>query len=163
MKTVDMAPQAFPFSLLRDGQGRLVLQDAAGVRHVGVQPVRAFPLAAPDEGLSLVGPDGHELAWIDHLANVPGDVRRTLEEELGRREFTPVIQRLCSVSTFSTPSTWELETDRGATTLVLKGEEDIRRLGDGALLIGSAHGMQFLVRDMLGLDRASRRLLERFL
>lgn len=163
MKTADTAPKAFPFALLRDAQGRLVLQDAAGVRHVGVQPVRAFPLAAPEEGLSLVGPDGHELVWIDHLADVPDDARRMLEDELGRREFTPVIQRLCSVSTFSTPSTWELETDRGATTLVLKGEEDIRRLGDGALLIGSAHGMQFLVRDMLGLDRASRRLLERFL
>jgi hypothetical protein len=47
--------------------------------------------------------------------------------------------------------------------LVLKVEEDIRRLGGGALLIGSAHGVQFLVRDRHALDRQSRRLLERFL
>lgn len=163
MTPLDTTSSARPFSLQRDARGHLVLQDATGVRHEGVLPVRAFPLAAPDEGLSLVGADGHELVWIDRLSDLPAEIRCLLEDELGRREFTPVIQRLCSVSTFSTPSTWVLETDRGATTLVLKGEEDIRRLGGGALLIGSAHGMQFLVRDMLGLDRASRRLLERFL
>lgn len=156
-------PQTAPFSLHHDANGRLVLRDATGAHHEGVLPVRAFPLAAPDEGVSLVGADGHELAWVDRLADLPSDTRRVLEEELARREFAPVIERLCSVSTFSTPSTWELETDRGATTLVLKGEEDIRRLGGGALLISSAHGLQFRVRDMQALDRASRRLLERFL
>ena len=46
---------------------------------------------------------------------------------------------------------------------MLKGEEDIRRLGRAALLIASGHGIQFLVRDMGALDRHSRRLLERFL
>lgn len=151
------------FSLERNAHGRLVLVDPQGVRHDGVLPVRAFPLAAPDEGLSLVGGDGRELAWIDRLSALPAAQRALVEEELAGREFMPVIERLLSVSTFSTPSTWTVDTDRGATTLVLKGEEDIRRLGGGALLVTDSQGLQFRVRDLLAMDRHSKRLLERFL
>jgi hypothetical protein len=67
------------------------------------------------------------------------------------------------VSSFSTPSTWSVVTDRGPTRFVLRGEEDIRRLGDGALLIASAEGINFRVADRWGLDRRSRGMLERFL
>ena len=42
------------FELQRDSYGRLVLTTQNGERHEGVTPVRAFPIAAPDEGLSLV-------------------------------------------------------------------------------------------------------------
>jgi hypothetical protein len=57
-----------------------------------------------------------------------------------------------------------VDTDRGPTSLVLKGEEDIRRLPQrGRLLITSGHGLVFQVRDMGALDRYSKKLLERFL
>ena len=46
---------------------------------------------------------------------------------------------------------------------MLKGEEDIRRIGHATLLISDSHGIQFLVRDMQALDTASRKLLDRFL
>lgn len=151
------------WTLYRNDFGRLVLVDAQGTAHVGVVPVRAFPIAAPHEGLSLVGPDGHELAWVDRLASVPQETRTLIEDELAPREFVPTIQRLVAVSGFATPSTWTVATDRGPLDFVLKAEEDIRRLDGGALLINSSEGLQLRVADRLGLDRASRRLLERFL
>ena len=46
------------FNLARDEFGRLVLTMADGARHVGVAPVRAFPIHAPDEGISLMTADG---------------------------------------------------------------------------------------------------------
>ena len=46
---------------------------------------------------------------------------------------------------------------------LLKGEEDIRRIGHGTLLIADSQGLQFRVADLLALDRHSKRLLERFL
>ena len=64
---------------------------------------------------------------------------------------------------FSTPCTWDVETDRGRTTFILKGEEDIRRLTAQMLIITDSHGLRFLLRDMLGIDKASRRILDRFL
>ena len=151
------------FRLSRNAFGRLVLTAADGTVHEGVVPVRAFPIAAPEEGISLVSAEGHELAWIDRLADLPPQPRALVEEELASREFVPEIRRLRRVSSFATPSTWEVETDRGDTSFVLKGEEDIRRLGANGLLIADSHGIQFLIRDLTALDKASRRLLDRFL
>jgi len=156
-------PSLFP-QMHRDAHGRLALTLPDGTVHTGVLPVRAFPLAAPEEGISLVGADGHELLWLDRLDDLPAPARALVQEELAAREFVPTIQKILSVSSFSTPSTWEVETDRGTTTLVLKAEEDIRRLRSRtALLIASASGVQYAIADSTTLDRASRRLLERFL
>ena len=151
------------FSLSRDPFGRLVLTDAQGVVHVGVVPVRAFPIAAPDEGLSLVSADGHELAWVDRMEALEPALRTLVEQELASREFVPEIRAIRAVSSFATPSTWSVDTDRGPTELVLKGEEDIRRLARTSLLIADRDGVQYLVRDIASLDRASRKLLDRFL
>jgi hypothetical protein len=152
-----------PFTLERSPLGHLVHVAADGRRSEPCVPVRAFPLHAPDDGLSIVGPDGHELAWVDRVSALPEATRTLIEEDLRHREFTPVIRRQRSVSTFSTPSTWDVETDRGDTRLVLEVEENIRRLGGGRLLIGDARGVHFLVPDRFALDKGSRRLLERFL
>lgn len=149
--------------LHRDAAGRLVLTDDAGVEHVGVVPVRAFPLAAPEEGLAIVGPTGRELAWVERLDALDAATRRLVDEEMAPRELVPVIRRLVRVSSVVTPSTWTVETDRGDTEFVLKAEEDIRRLPGGALLIASAHGMHYRVADRAALDRGSRKLLDRFL
>ena len=149
--------------LIRDPHGRLRLTTADGVVHEGVVPVRAFPIAAPAEGIALVRTDGHELAWIDRLDDLPAATRTLIEDELASREFVPEIRRLRHVSTFAIPSTWDVETDRGEARFILKGEEDIRRLGAATLLIGDSHGVQYLIRDLSSLDRTSRRLLDRFM
>jgi len=151
------------FELQRNAFGRLVLTGEDGVAHEGVVPVRAFPIGAPQEGLSLLGAEGHELAWIERLDELPPAQRALVDETLAEREFAPEIRRLHAVSSFSTPSTWTVDTDRGTTHFVLRGEEDIRRVGRAMLLIADSQGLQFVVRDMAALDRHSRRLLERFL
>ena len=151
------------FQLTRNAFGRLVLTAADGSVREDVVPVRAFPIAAPGEGIALVSADGHEAGWIERLEQLPAAQRQLVEEELARREFMPEILRIRTVSSFATPSTWTIDTDRGATTLVLWGEEDIRRLGKSGLLIEDRHGIHFLVRDINGLDSVSRRLLDRFL
>jgi len=159
--TQNMNPATF--ELHRDAHGQLVYTGPDGVPHEGVVPVRAFPLSAPDEGVSIVASNGHELLWIDQLSALPAKLQQALSDELASRDFAPVIQRLVSVSTFATPSIWTVETDRGPTSFSLKSEDDIRRLPNMALLIGSGHGVTFHVRDRLALDKESRRLLERFL
>ena len=160
-----LTPSSAPaFQLARNPHGRLVLTLPDGTAHEGVTPVRAFPIAAPGQGLSLVGSDGHELLWIPHVYQVAGPARQLIDEELAVREFVPTIEKIVAVSSFSTPSTWQVETDRGPASLVLKAEEDIRRLGGRTrLLIAGGDGMQFRVKDTTALDRHSRKLLERFL
>lgn len=151
------------FQLSRNAFGRLQLVTVDGETYHDVLPVRAFPIAAPDDGLALVSADGRELVWIERLQDLPDDIKTLVQEEIASREFMPEIQRIKQVSSFATPSTWQVETSRGDTAFVLKGEEDIRRIGHRTLLIADSHGIQFLIRDIQQLNQASRKLLDRFL
>ena len=63
------------FSLDRNAFGRLVLTTADGTVHENVVPVRAFPIAAPDDGLSLLSHDGKELVWISRPSALPAAPR----------------------------------------------------------------------------------------
>jgi hypothetical protein len=151
------------FQLRRDAFGRLSLTDANGSVHDGVVPVRAFPIQAPDEGLALVNTDGKEVMWIDRVDALPPEVAGLIREELSGREFMPEIRRIVDVTSFATPCTWTVETDRGTADFVLRGEEDIRRIGTDALLIQDTHGIQFLIRNQFAVDKHSRKILDRFL
>nr|WP_211172523.1 DUF1854 domain-containing protein [Massilia forsythiae] len=151
------------FQLRRDAFGKLVLTNAEGEEFVGVTPVRAFPVQAPTRGISLVRDGGKEVAWIEDMAAIPSEVALLVAEELEGREFMPEIRSIRSVSSFATPCTWSVQTDRGDTEFVLKGEEDIRRLGAFSLLIADSHGIHFLIRDMFAVDKGSRKILDRFL
>ena len=157
--TLDCTPG---FQLHRDRFGRLIFTGRDGETQEAL-PVRAFPIGAPDEGIALVDPHGHELAWIERLDDLPAELRQLVDSELASREFMPVIERIVDVSSFATPSTWTVVTNRGETKLILKGEEDIRRLTPPALLIADSNGIQFLIRDRQALDAHSRKILDRFL
>lgn len=151
------------FQLSRNAFGRLVLTTAAGEVFEGVVPVRAFPIQSPESGIGLVHTDGHEVAWIDRLSAVPAAIQQLIREELETREFMPEILTIASVTSFSTPCTWRVLTDRGETRFVLRGGEDIRRVGPTILLVTDSHGIQFVIRDRSNLNKESQKILDRFL
>ena len=151
------------FQLSRNSFGKLVLTTEEGEVHEAVSPVRAFPIQAPDKAISMVLGDGKEVAWIDDIAGLPLQVRNLVMDELEAREFMPEILRVKEVSSFATPCTWFVVTDRGETQFTLKGEEDIRRVGAASLLVADHHGIHFLIRDMVTIDKTTRLILDRFL
>lgn len=151
------------FTLAFDPFGKLVLTLADGTQYVGAVVVRAFPIATPQHHVSILSAEGKELVWIDSVDSLPENERHHVLQALQGREFMPEILRLDGVNSFSTPSVWRVQTSRGATEFVLKGEEDIRRLSPTTLIVADAHGVQFLIRDLPALDRHTRKLLDRFL
>ncbi|NVM77903.1 hypothetical protein FHW83_003726 [Duganella sp. SG902] len=151
------------FELIRNPFGKLVLTTTEGVVHEGVSPVRAFPVQAPEDGISLLNNDGKEVAWIDRVEDLPPAIGALVKEELGGREFMPEIARINSVTSYATPCTWSVKTDRGDTEFVLRGEEDIRRLTIDTLLITDIHGIHYLIRDLRELDKHSKKIIDRFL
>ena len=151
------------FQLEIDAYGTLNVIDEAGVRHANVRPVRTFPISDPDAGLSLMSPDGKELAWFESIGAIGERYKEMILQCLAQTEFMPTILRISKVSSFATPSIWDIKTDRGDTRLKLKGEEDIRRITRETLLITDAHGIQYLIRNTNELDKGSRKILDRFL
>lgn len=150
----------WPFRLSRDPWGRVVLIAADGREFVDVEPIRLFPLTAPTSWIAICDEAGHELVCIDDLSTLDAGTRQTLELELQRREFAPIIERIISVSSNTEPSEWTVETDRGRTKFVLKNEEDIRRLGTHGVLILDAHRIRYVIPDERQLDAASKRVVE---
>lgn len=151
------------FTLHHDAFGRLVFTSSGGEPEVGVEPVRAFPLSAPDHGLSIRAANGRELMWIEDLASVPAEVRQIVDDELTRREFMPVLKHIHRVSAATEPSEWDVDTDRGRTRFVLNSEEDIHRLGPDKAMLIDAQGVRYLIPALHSLDTHSRRILERYL
>ena len=152
-----------PFALHRDGWGRLVLTDADGKEHVGVEPIRSFPISDPDRGISLCDAKGRELMWVDCLAQLPEPLRLHLQEDLASREFVPILQRILKVSAPIEPADWEVETDRGRTSFRVNNEDDVRRLANHRAMITDANGLRYLIPDTRVLDAITARVLERYL
>jgi hypothetical protein len=152
-----------PFQLERNSFGKLILTTQDGQVHEGVAPVRAFPIQTPGKSISLVVSSGKEVGWIEDLAVLAPEQRSLIQDELEGREFMPEISRIVDVSSFATPCQWTVATDRGDTEFTLRGEEDIRRVGEKSLIISDNHGIHFLIRDMFGIDKHSRKILDRFL
>lgn len=155
--------ETIDFELEYDAFGRLVFVGGDGKRHVGVTVVRGFPITDRQHGLAVLDSEGHELAWIADLADLPASTRHAIEKELAKREFVPHIRRILSVSMQTEPCEWDVETDRGRTTFVLKSEDDVRQLDGRRAMVVDAHGIRYLIPDTSQLDRFSRRTLERYL
>jgi hypothetical protein len=151
------------FKLARNAVGQLQFTNSDGTVFDGINLVRAFPISAPDEGLSIISNDGHELAWIPSLVEIPAQIKELIEAELMQREFMPAIQRITQVSSFATPSIWDVVTDKGNTQLTLKAEDQIWRLKNNRLLITDKNGVNFMINNLEQLDKHSRKLLDRFL
>ncbi|MGB6241469.1 MAG: DUF1854 domain-containing protein [Castellaniella sp.] len=151
-----------PFTLSQDTFGHLLLS-RPGQPDVIVTPVRSFPISAPDDCISLVDEQAQEQVWIARLQDLPDTLLHLIADDLAQRDFKPEVLRIQRTSGWTTPCRWDIDTDRGPAVLSLKSEDDIRRLSAHALLIADACGIHFLVRDLTALDRASRKILDRFL
>jgi hypothetical protein len=157
----EQAPRV-PFTLQRDAFGVWVLHLSDGSVHEQVVVVRAFPVSHPHSGFSVLNRQGHELVWVDDIQSAAATEREALLQAVAEREFMPEIERLYKVSGFIAPCTWHVQTNRGPTQFLLKGEEDIRRMSGQTWLVADGHGVQYLIRDLSRLDRHSRKLLDRF-
>ena len=144
-------------------QGQLALYKGDALVADRVMPVLAFPFSAPEESISIVDEYSKEMAWLDRLDDLDPESQALVNEFLAVREFRPTVLRITSVSTYSTPSIWTLETDKGPCKFELPSDESIRRLGGRRLVLTHANGMQFIVDDLFALDKRSRQILARFM
>jgi hypothetical protein len=158
-----LASDGRQIGLCLDSFGRVVLDMPDGRRYIGVEPVRAFPISDAGGWISFCDADGREVLCLQSSDGLAPETRALLEQELALREFVPVIERITWVSGETSPSDWEVVTDRGPTCFTLDSEEDVRRVGPHRVLITDSQKLRYQIPDSRALDRKSRRTLERFL
>ncbi len=151
-----------PIALDRDASGRLVFTGSDGAAHVGVAPVRTFPISDPERWIALLDGHGREVAAISDLADLPAATAELVRQELAQREFLPRIERVVHVRTNKEPHEWDVITDRGPVQFLLR-DDDIRRLGPTRAILVDMHGVRYYIADSQQLDAKSRRILSQYL
>jgi hypothetical protein len=151
------------YTISKNKNGTVKAEDSQGNVFENIRITRAFPISDPENGFSIVDSDGHELVWFEKMDDLTPYEQNIVNETLAQIEFIPVLQRITGINTFSLPTMWDIQTDRGPTRLKLKSEQDIRRISDVALLITDADGIQYLLKNRKTLDKQSKKILDRFL
>ncbi|MBE6636488.1 MAG: DUF1854 domain-containing protein [Ruminococcaceae bacterium] len=131
---------------------------------------RAFPITSPEEFLSVreVSPikneKGDEIGMIRHLSDFDEATQKLFLEELDRRYFTPIIQKITAVKEKFGYSYWDCETSAGHIVFVLNNPfSNIRAMLDGSVYINDIDGNCFTVPDPSILDPASYKKIEIYL
>jgi hypothetical protein len=128
-----------------------------------VVPVRAFPIAAPAEGLSLIAADGKEALWVARMADLQPEHRQLIEQDLAVREFVPTIERILKVSSFPPQHLGSADGSRPDADGA-QGRGRHPQAGRSHPAADHEPGWRAIPDpDSSKLDRHSRKLLERFL
>jgi hypothetical protein len=117
-----------------------------------VQFARAFPLSHPNEYISVLRREERdkfvEIGMFRTLEGMPEASRRIVDEELDRRYFTPVIEKIYSLTEEYGQHRWDVMTDRGRRVFYVRNWRDnVHELSE--------------IRDLDALDAHSRAQLEK--
>lgn len=147
----------------RDAAGRLVVHPAGGREPVvGASVARCLPWTLPDDYISLLDADGHEIALLRSLEELDDASRRVVDEELRDKVFNPRIRRIRQFKHEFGVTSIRAETDRGEVTFQLRSRDDIRILSPTRALFRDADGNTYELPDLDALDADSRKFLSRY-
>jgi len=129
-----------------------------------VQMMCAFPLSTPHEYVSLRDGSNRELGVIERLADLDTESRRIAEQEIERRYFLPEITAVIRLESHFGTYDWEVETDRGPRTFLVRGRsEHIVFLPPARVVVTDVLGNRYQVSDTTKLAGKSAALLQKIL
>ncbi|MCS7208363.1 MAG: DUF1854 domain-containing protein [Fimbriimonadales bacterium] len=131
-----------------------------------VQFARAFPLSHAQGYISVLRREERdkfvEVGIFRTLEGMPEPSRQVLEEELERRYFTPVIEKIYSLTEEYGQHRWDVETDRGRRVFYVSNWRDnVHELSPVRYLIVAVDGSRYEIRNLEELDSKSRAWLDK--
>jgi len=125
---------------------------------------RLFPLSHPDKHLSLQDREGKEHAVIASFEGMDSESKRLIVEDLDRRYFTPMIDRLDAVEQERGMWRFAGNTQRGPVEFYVRNWRDSsHELSPNRWQILSVEGQRYEIENLEALDDRSQRLLEQLL
>ena len=135
-----------------------------------IVPVRAFPISSPEFFIAIREPDtqlggrGAEIGMIESLASFPADVADMINDELGRRYFTPSITKIHSFREKFGYCYWDVTTTAGRVEFIMNNPtNNIRTLEDGRVFMYDIDGNCFTIENPAALDKHSYKKVEIYL
>lgn len=127
-----------------------------------VMVARAFPLSDPEHYLGFLDGAGKDIGVLYDPGLLDPDSRRVVEEELEKRYFVPVVERVLSVREEFGAVYWNVETDRGSREIVVRNLRDnLQELSATRILVTDIDGNRYEFPDISRLDNKSQGLIMR--
>lgn len=124
---------------------------------LNVQIMRAMPMSAPNEFIVIRDGGGKELGVVAAIRDFDSAQRKIVEDALENRYFLPQILQINSIQERFGSAIWEVETDRGPTTINTKAlHEAITELSPNRFLLRDTEENRFEIPDVDKLDENSR-------
>ncbi len=155
-------PKQLNIEFLQDDHGRLALVDTNGIRHANVHPAKLFPLTEKDHWISIQSEGAREILCIEDPQSLPEPSRTLLLNAVARRNFVPIVLVIHRIVRLADGHEWHVTTDRGDTSFEVETDESIQNLGHGRLVIIDRRNTRYLIPNVAGLDRISKRKLEHY-
>ena len=167
--TQDANPASFELRILdprrmrvfrHAGVPRLTLLDDRSWAKVSV--ARAFPLSDPEHYIGFLDGAGKDVGMLHDPGPLDAESRKVVDEELQKRYFVPVVERVTSVKEEFGTIYWTVETDRGTREIVVRNLRDnIQELSASRVIITDADGNRFEFADTGKLDNKSLGIIMR--
>ncbi|RYG64527.1 DUF1854 domain-containing protein [bacterium] len=124
---------------------------------VRLDVLRAFPISHADENIVLRDGGGKEIGILQDLKSLDSATRALLETALANRYFLPRITRIDSIFERFGSAVWEVDTDRGPTTITTKAlHEAIYEVSPTRFLLRDIEENRFEIPDVNALDAVSK-------
>lgn len=129
-----------------------------------VRIARAFPFANPDKYIGIRDSADKDIGTLVTLDGIDAESRRIISEELERRYFMPIWKRSVRIVDQYGIIEWEMETDRGKRTYLLRNIKDsVQHLSATRVLVTDPDGNRFEIADTNALDARAYDVMARAL
>ncbi len=133
------------------GVARMTLENDRSWTKVAV--ARAFPLSDPEHYLGFLDGAGKDIGMLHDPTLLDASSRQIVDEELDKRYFVPVIERVISVKEEFGTIYWKVETDRGEKEIIVRNLRDnIQELSATRVIITDIDGNRFEFADLMKMD-----------
>jgi len=142
------------------GVPRLTIREDRSWRKVAV--ARAFPLSDPDHYLGFLDGDGKDIGLLHDPGQLDPESRQIVEEELEKRYFVPIVERVLTIKEEFGTIYWTVETDRGQKEIIVRNLRDnLQELSASRVIITDVDGNRFEFADVSKLDGKSQGVILR--
>ena len=125
---------------------------------------RQFPFELKWEFISVMNEDSEEIGIIRDISLFGGEGGTLLKNELERRYYAPVIDRILNVKERYGFSYWKVHTGEGDVNFTLRDTyRSIIHAGGNRILLLDVNGNRFEIPDTSLLDRKSYKKIELYL
>lgn len=144
------------------GTARLMIKDE--VCHLRVVVRRLMPLSNPEQYISLAADEDTEIGVLVNPSELSKDSLIILNEELDKRYFTPTIQKIYQVKEQFGVHEWNVKTERGRVTFMVRGlNQNIKQAPPARLFVSDVRGNRYDIPDYRKLDAKSFHQIKRHL